>query len=92
VQRIIVGSNKATEKQLTIKFVQITEHVESSDHFIHRHLHKLTIWLLWYECAADILSRIAYRLLLVASVRILPKKKTKETMKRGFWGRYLPTP
>jgi hypothetical protein len=68
VQSIIVDTNKVTEEQGNIKFVQIIEHELCNDHFIHGHFRELTIRLLWCECAADTISRIAYCLLLVASV------------------------
>lgn len=36
-------SNKATEEQYNMKFLQITEYVVCNDHFIHWHFLKLVI-------------------------------------------------
>jgi len=42
VQRIKVGSSKATEERLTTELVQIKEYVVYNDHFTHRHFQKHT--------------------------------------------------
>jgi hypothetical protein len=58
--------------------------------FIHLHFHKLAIWLIWCEFTGDMISRIAYRLLLVASVWLLPKVSRKvenNATASSFWQR-----